>query len=129
MEDLITQIAKATGVSESVARKAVGIVLKFLNRDGPHGSTQRLLAALPGADTLVSEQGEAGASALFGGFSDMMGGGMGAMAALGELTNAGLDMGQVQVVTSKLIAFARDRAGDALVDEVIDGIPGLRQFV
>ncbi len=128
MEDLISQIAKSAGMSESLARQAVGILLKFLNNAGPQGAVNKLLAALPGADTLIKEQGEAGASSLFGGFKDMMGGGMGAMAALGEMTNAGLNMRQANIVTKDLIVYARAQAGDELVDEVVKAIPGLSQF-
>lgn len=128
MEDLISQIAKSAGMSESLARQAVGILLKFLNNAGPQGAVHKLLAAMPGADTLIKEQGEAGASSLFGGFKDMMGGGMGAMAALGEMTNAGLDMRQAHVATTKLVQYAREQAGDELVNEVVRAIPGLSQF-
>jgi len=38
-------------------------------------------------------------------------------------------MGQVQVVVKELVAYAREQAGDEVVDRVIQKIPGLSQFV
>lgn len=129
MDALVSGVADAAGIDTSQARKAVAIILTILNRDGPRGTTQQLIAALPGAQSLISSQGEVGTSSNFGGFTDITSGGMGIMGALGELTEAGLDMAQAQVVTREVMAYARARAGDELVDKVIDGIPGLRKFV
>ncbi len=43
-----------------------------------------------------------------------MGGGMGAMAALNELTNAGLDMDGVQSVVKELVSYAKEKQGTML---------------
>ena len=51
------------------------------------------------------------------------------MAALNELTSAGLDMGQVQTVAKELVGYAKEKAGDEVVDEVISQIPGLSQVL
>ncbi len=129
MDELIARIATAAGISEELARKAIAIVLNFLNRDGPKDAMQQLFEALPGAEALLAEYGEGRKSGLLGGLADVMGGGMGAMAALNEMTNAGLDMGQVQIVTRELVAFAKEKAGEDTVNEVVASIPGLSQFV
>jgi hypothetical protein len=42
---------------------------------------------------------------------------------------AGLDMGQVQAVTRDIIAYAREKAGEDAVGEIVGSIPGLSQFV
>ena len=62
-------------------------------------------------------------------YGNMMGGGMGAMAALNELTNAGLDMDGVQSVVKELVSYAKEKAGDDVVNEVVSQIPGLSQIV
>lgn len=130
MEELITRIVSASGVSEDVARQAVAIILNFLNKDGPAEQMQQIFAALPGASELVAEhQAQAGGGGLLGGLGGMMGGGMGAMAALNELTSAGLGMDEVQSVTKELVAYAKEKAGDDVVDNVISEIPGLSQIV
>jgi hypothetical protein len=38
-------------------------------------------------------------------------------------------MGEIQTVTRELVTVAREHAGDEVVDQVIDGIPGLSQIV
>ena len=54
---------------------------------------------------------------------------MGAMAALNELTDAGLELDQVQQVTRLVVDFAKEHAGEEVVDQVVGQIPGLSQFV
>jgi len=58
-----------------------------------------------------------------------MGGQMGAMAALSELNGIGLDMDGVQSVAKELISYAKEKAGDDVVNEVVSQIPGLSQIV
>ena len=46
-----------------------------------------------------------------------------------KLMSAGLGMGQMQNVTREIIAFAREKAGEDTVGEIVGAIPGLGQFV
>ncbi|WP_349360027.1 DUF2267 domain-containing protein [Stappia sp.] len=127
MDEIIGRIASAAGIGEDTAKQAVSIILNFLNRDGPSDKVQQIIAALPGAEAYLTEESSGGG--LLGSLGGMLGGGMGAMAALNELTNAGLDMEQVQTVTQELVAVAREHAGDETVDEVVNAIPGLNQVL
>jgi len=130
MEELIKRIMAAAGIDEEVAKNAIGIILGFLNKEGPEDKMQQIFDALPGAAELVAAREETrGGGGLLGGLGSMMGGGMGAMAALNELTNAGLDMDGVQSVVKELVSYAKEKAGDDVVDEVISQIPGLSQIV
>ncbi|WP_186390041.1 MULTISPECIES: DUF2267 domain-containing protein [unclassified Stappia] len=131
MDELIGRIASAAGISEDLARQAIGIILNFLNRDGPQDAVARIVAALPGASALMAEQGGGGGllGSLAGKLGGSIGGGMGAMAALNELTDAGLDMGEVQAVTRELIQAAREHVGADVVDRVVASIPGLGQVL
>ena len=131
MDELIGRIASAAGISEDLARQAIGIILNFLNRDGPQDAVARIVAALPGASALMAEQGGGGGllGSLAGKLGGSIGGGMGAMAALNELTDAGLDMGEVQAVTRELIQAAREQVGADVVDRVVASIPGLGQVL
>lgn len=128
MEDLIQRIIAKTGIDEDLAGQAVGIILRFLNKDGPTELVGQVIDAIPGARALIDAEGNGGGGGLLGGLAGMVGG-MGAMGALNELTSAGLDMGQVQTVTKEVVAFAKEKAGDDLVDEIIGAIPGLSQVV
>ncbi len=130
MEELIARVMASAGIDESIATNAVGIILGFLQKEGPEDKMQLIFDALPGAADLVAAREQEGSGGgLLGGLGGMMGGGMGAMAALNELTSAGLDMDGVQSVAKELISFAKEKAGDDVVDDVISNIPGLSQIV
>ncbi|MBO6757790.1 MAG: DUF2267 domain-containing protein [Roseibium sp.] len=129
MDELIKRIAEAAGIDIDQAREAIAIILGFLNKEGPSDKMQEIFDALPGASELVAErEGQAGGG-LLSGLSGMMGGGMGTMAVLNELTSAGLSMDNVQSVTKELVSYAKEKAGDDVVNEVISQIPGLNQIV
>jgi hypothetical protein len=42
---------------------------------------------------------------------------------------AGLSMSEVQAVTRETIGYAREKAGEDAVGEIVGAIPGLGQFV
>lgn len=124
MDELIARLIDAVGINQSTAQKAIEIILGFLKQSGPGDKVQELLAAIPGAEEAVANIGGGGGGILGG-----MGGMMGAMGAMNQLSSAGLDTGQVQSVAREIVGFAREKAGDDVVDEVISSIPGLSQFV
>lgn len=133
MDELFARIIANVGIDADVAKKAVGIILSFLNKDGPAEQVGSLLDALPGARDLLAEHDSAdtGGGGLLGGLGNALGGlggGMGAMAALNEMTSAGLNLDQVKGVTEEVIGFAKEKAGADVVDEVIASIPGLSQY-
>lgn len=123
MNELIEKIVASTGVDQDLAAKAVSIILGFLNKEGPEEPMQRIMAAIPGSDELIG--GANGGGGMLGGLM----GSMGAMGVLNDLNSAGLDMGQVQSVTTELVDYAKEKAGADTVDEVIGAIPGLSQFI
>ncbi len=120
MEELIARITSKVGIDAGTAEKAVGMILAFLQKEGPATEVQKLLAAFPGAEEAISQ-------VKGGGFlSGLMGGVMG----LGsQLMGAGLGMGEISGVAKETIRFAKEKAGDEPVDAVIGAIPGLGQFV
>lgn len=120
MDELIGRLVANVGVDRLAAEKAVGIILAFLKKEGPADKVQALIDRMPGAESaLAAQQAEAG-----GVFS--MGGIMGAGT---KMMAAGLSMGQVQGVTREMLAFAREKAGEDAVGEVVGAIPGLSQFI
>jgi hypothetical protein len=120
MDELIARLVANVGIDKTTAEKAIAIILDFLRKDGPCDKVQALLDKLPGAEALLqSQQSDAG-----GGFG--MGGIMGAGTKMMAL---GLSMGQVQTVARETLAFAREKAGDDAIGEIVGAIPGLSQFV
>lgn len=120
MDELISRLVATVGVDRATAEKAVTIVLDFLRKEGPADKVQALMDRLPGAGALLQAADTAG-DGMF-----TMGGIMGAGT---KLMSAGLSMGQVQGVTREIIAYAREKAGEDAVGEIVGAIPGLSQFV
>ncbi|GGB50318.1 hypothetical protein GCM10011316_23050 [Roseibium aquae] len=129
MQDLIDRIAQAADISAETSRKAIGIILGFLEKAGPEDKVAEVFAALPGARELVDEKAAEKSGGMLSGLGNMMGGMGAAMAALNELTSAGLSMDEIKSVTQELVAYAKEKAGEETVDEVISKIPGLNQIV
>ncbi|MEP0520509.1 MAG: DUF2267 domain-containing protein [Hyphomicrobiales bacterium] len=132
MQDLIIKVAAKAGISEDIARQAVSIIISFLAKEGPDSQVGKLLDSIPGARDLVSEGGDepSGGGGLLGGLGSMLGGGTGgAMAAFGQLSNLGLEMGEVQTVAQETLDYSKEQAGEDTVDEIIKSIPGLSQFI
>jgi len=119
MDELIGRLVANVGIDRTVAEKSVGIILDFLKKEGPPDKVQVLIDSLPGAEAAIAAQLAEGG----GMFS--MGGIMGAGT---KMMAAGLSMGQVQGVTREMLAFAREKAGEDTVGEVVGAIPGLSQF-
>jgi len=123
MEDLIARISAETGVEPATAQKAVGLILAFLRKEGPQAEVDALFAAIPGAAEAAAV-GNGGAS---GGLLGAIGGGL--MGLAGQLTGLGLGMGQMQTIGRQVFAYARGKAGDEAVGQVVAAIPGLGQFL
>lgn len=128
MDELISRIVATTGLNEELARKAVGIILAFLQKEGPATEIGQLMTAMPGAQDLASaESGAKGG--MLGAIGGMMGGGGGVMALGGQLMGAGLSMPQIQSVSKQMFAFGREKAGEDTMGAIVGAIPGLGQFV
>ncbi len=126
MEELIARIIAKAGVDESTARAAVRIILTFLYQQGDSGKVAELAAKIPGCMEYI-EAGDEDSAATLGGLGGLMGGAT--MEVLGKLQALGLGMGQIQGVTKETVGFAREKAGDAVVNDIVASIPGLSQFV
>jgi len=124
MNDIIRQISEATGIQPNVAEKALGMMLGFLEKEGEDGPVQKMLAAIPGAQDLISQYGGDGS----GGFLSGLAGG-GIMGLGQQLMGLGMGMGEITALAKQTIAMAKQYAGEDLVDQVVASIPGLSQFV
>ncbi len=120
MNELVARLVANVGIDQVAAEKSVGIILDFLKKEGPADKVQALIDILPGAGALLAAQeGESGGMFAMGG---LMGAGT-------KMMGLGLSMGQVQGVTKEVIAYAREKAGEDTIGEIVGSIPGLSQFV
>jgi hypothetical protein len=123
MQEIIDRIARAAGIDAETATKAVGMILAFLQKEGPAESVDKVLDSVPGARELAAEHSGGGG----GGVMGMFGGG-GLMGLAGQLSGLGLGMGEMQTVGRELFSVAREHAGEDAVGEIAGAIPGLSQF-
>lgn len=121
MDELIARMSQKVGVEPEMARKAVGIILVFLKKEGPPAEVDQLVSSLPGAAAAMADAG------VYGGASGMMGGGI--MALGGQLMAAGLSMSQIQTLSKELFAYGRARAGEDTMGAIVGAIPGMAQFI
>ncbi len=123
MDELVQRLVANVGVEPAAARKAVGIIFDFLLKEGPTDKVKALIATLPDSASLDEAIADAsGGGGIFGSMGGVMGAGS-------RLMSAGLSMADVQGVTREVLAFAREKAGEEAVSEVLNAIPGLSQFV
>ncbi|WP_026612802.1 hypothetical protein [Ensifer aridi] len=130
MSELVTRVAENVGLEPATAEKAVGMILGFLQREAAEGPVARMIEAIPGAPELVAQYNGDGSngSGILGGLMSAIGGG-GVMALGQQLMSQGLGMGEITALAKETIAFAKEKAGDEVVDEVVASVPGLSQFV
>jgi hypothetical protein len=129
MEQLINRIVEKVGLEPALAQQAVGMILGFLQKEGPTEQINALMAAIPGASELISAQGGESGGGMMSGLMGMMGGGGGVMALGSQLMSAGLGMGEIQGLSKEVFAFAREKIGEDEMGAVVGAIPGLSQFV
>ena len=55
MEELINRVVAHVGLDADVARRSIGMMLGFLQADGPKDKVAALIAAMPGAAEAVAE--------------------------------------------------------------------------
>ena len=131
MEELVARITQATGLDPETVKKAVGLILGFLQKEGPADEVAQLMAAIPGSEEALAQSGDGAPGASGGGLMGMLGGMMGGgVMALGQkLMAAGVPMGQMQPLGRELFAHGRERAGEDTMGALMGSIPGLGQFV
>lgn len=135
MQELVTNIAGKMGIDETLAEKAVSIVLSLVQSQGEDGLVGQLFDKIPGADALATagtsaiENGDGGGG-LMGMLGGMLGGGAGdIMAAVAQLKSDGLDTSQIKELGGEVLGYAKQKGGEDLVEQITSSIPGLDKFI
>jgi len=115
MNELIARLTASAGLDEATARKATGLVLAFLAKEGPSEPIAKLLDGMPGAREAMVAAGPGAGGGIMGLGAEMMG--------------AGLSMAQIQTVGRELFDAGRESVGEDTMGEIVGGVPGLSQFV
>lgn len=125
MEEVLNRIAAETGLTHDKAKEAVGHILAYMKAEGTDPAVETMIAETPGANEAIAAAG-GGGGGMLGSVMGAFGGGIMALGA--KLMGLGLDMGQIRMIATELITYAKANAGDETVDRVIATTPGLAQF-
>ncbi len=128
MDELIQRIVANVGIDQALAEKSIGIILGFLQKEGPQAEVSQMIDAMPGAADLIAAHAGGAGGGVMGGLMNMMGGG-GIMGLGQQLMGAGLSMGQMGDLGKELFAYGREKAGEDAMGAIVGAIPGLGQFV
>jgi len=135
MDNLIARVAAAAKIQPDVAREATSAVLDFLQREAPADAMQRVFDKAPELKAIVASDPHTGGQGLGETLRGLMGvgsgtmGGGGVMALGGHLMGLGLDMNQMQAMGKAVFEYVRAAAGDEVVGEIAEAVPGLSQFI
>jgi hypothetical protein len=135
MDNVIARVAKAANLSPEAARKAVALIVDFIQREASADAVRNLFAKAPELQAVVASGAATGGEGMGVSLKGLMGiaagamGGGGLMELGGELMGLGLSMDQIQTVGREVFAYAREVAGDETVGEIAASIPGLSQFI
>jgi hypothetical protein len=125
MDELIARASAAAGLDTQTAAKSIGVILAFLQKEGPADEVGEIIAAVPGAsDLIAASQPSSGGGGIFAKLP-----GAGLIGLAGQLTGLGLGMDQMRAVGHEIFAFAREQLGEDKVGTIIASIPGLAGFV
>jgi hypothetical protein len=135
MDNLIARVATAANLSPEVARKAVALIVDFVEREGSEDAVKDLFDKAPALQAIVASSTPTGGEGMGFSLKGLMGiaagvkGGGSLIALGGQLIGLGLSMDQIQTVGKEVFAYAREVAGDQTVGEIAASIPGMSQFI
>jgi hypothetical protein len=127
MQELIARLSDVTGLDENKAETALGIILSLIKSQGNAEKVEALFARLPGAEELALRHGGSKTGGLIG----KLGGGLmgGPLLAVPKMQAAGLSMTQIRLLGAEILRYAKEKAGDRLVQEAAASIPGLSGYL
>ena len=122
MQDLVDHVSTETGLEPATSRKAIGIVLDFVQKSVPPAVSAAVIDPLPGARAAASaaaeDEAEGGGSAT-----------PGLMGLADRLMAEGVGMGAMQSLGRAMFDGLRRHVGDGPVDEVVRAIPELEHVM
>jgi hypothetical protein len=112
-DELISNLAASTGLDAEAVRKALGLIVAFLEREDRSGKVTGMIDQIEGARALATAHGGRG----------------GIFILFTELSSAGLGLGEIKAVATGFLDFAKARFGAEEVDQILRAIPALSQFL
>ena len=111
--ELIDQLTKNLGVSETQAQGGAGLLFKQAKDKLSGEDFSKVSSAVPGIDNLLSAAPASGGGML-GGVSKMFGGGGGLASLAGGFSKLGLDSGMIGKFVPIILSFVQSKGGDGV---------------
>jgi len=133
VDQIIKVISERLGVSQSVVREAIKVLLEFAKKRTAGTKFEKLLAEIPGASALLAETPSvtpADGGGLLSGLGSLAGSPVGdAAKAFSGLRSAGLQSAQIGPFVQAFLEKSREIAGPETVDEILKQLPILKVLV
>ena len=129
MDEIIKVVSQRLGVSESVAREAIKVLLEFARKRTAGTKLEKLLMEMPGVASLSGRttSAEAGRSPEVG---SLVAGSIADIAkAFFDLRSVGLRSSQIRPFIQTFLEKAREIAGPETIEEILRQIPALKAFL
>ena len=129
MDEIIKVVSERLGVSESVARDAIKVLLEFARKRAAGTKLEKLLMEMPGVSSLLGKTtpAEAGRSSEVGAL--VAGSIADAAKAFFALRSVGLRSSQIRPLVETFLEKAREIAGPETIEEILRQIPALKAFL
>lgn len=131
MEELSRRVVEKTSLEPSIAKAAIGHVLRFLRDEVPDGHVAAFIDKMPGARQAVAAaqaSGDGGVTQAIEGMTSFMGHGRANLNILvGKLANLGLSETQSENLIEETLMRAESLIGEAGVARIRTLLPSLAQ--
>lgn len=134
MHEFLQMASERIGIREDTARSASSRILEVLREYGEDGDVEALLAKLPDVESLWGAESNGHSAGLLGllagGGGSRLGANLGALAgAVTSPRHSGISGAQLGSLVKLFVGYAREHAGDELVDRLLDQAPVLKTLV
>jgi hypothetical protein len=129
VDQIIKIISERLGLSESVVREAIKVLLAFVRKRTSGTKFEKMIAEIPGASALLAEIPAANLSDSAGLFSRFAGPLEDAAGALSGLRSAGLQTDQIGPFIQAFLEKSREIAGPEVVEEFLKQVPVLKGLI
>ena len=129
MDEIIKVVSQRLGVSESVAREAIKVLLEFARKRTAGTKLEKLLMEMPGVTSLLgaTTSAEAGRSSEVGA---LVAGSIADIAkAFFDLRSVGLRSSQIRPFIQTFLEKAREIVGPETIEEILRQVPALKAFL
>ena len=133
IQTFVDTIAAKASIDPAAAETAVGTILSIIEQEGDAPKVAELFNKIPGAEDLAHQHAvvAGGGGGLLGALSSVAesvaGNKVGLLVSgLAQIEATGLSMQQIKTVGSAFLVYAKESANPALVTQIINSIPGLK---